>query len=87
MGASSSCSAPWNLIDIGGDCNGDGGDLHGGWKNWYDWEHVLEGVDEVGEGEHGEGERVDVPGLQHHLALQQDQADYLEEDIYRLIPR
>ena len=68
-----------------GDCNG--ANLHGGWKNWYDWEHVLEGVDEVGEGEHGEGERVDVPRLHHHLALQQDQADYLKEDIYRLIPR
>ena len=55
----------------------DGGYLHGGWKNWYDWEHVLERVDEVGEGEHGEGEGVDVPRHQHHLALQQDQADHL----------
>ena len=63
------------------DCNG--ADLHGRWKNGNDGEHVLEGIDEVGEGEHGEGEGVDVPRLQHHLALQQDQRDHLQGAIVK----
>ena len=65
--------------DDGDDDDDDDDDLHGCWKNWYDGEHVLERVNEVGEGEHWEGEGVDVPGLQHHLALQQDQADHLQQ--------
>ena len=65
--------------DDGDNDDEDDVDLHGCWKNWYDGEHVLERVNEVGEGEHWEGEGVDVPGLQHHLALQQDQADHLQQ--------
>ena len=57
-------------------------DLHGRWKNRDDREHVLERIDEVGEGEHREGQRVHVPGLHHHLALQQDQRDHLRRLIW-----
>ena len=66
----------WSLEEDGDDV---GVDLHGRWKNRDDREHVLEGVDEVGEGEHREGEGVHVPGLHHHLALQQDQRDHLRQ--------
>ena len=38
----------------------------------------LERVEQVDEGEHGEGERVQVPGLQQHLVFQQDQTQHLE---------
>ncbi len=39
----------------------------------------LEGVEEVGEGEHGEGEGVQVSRLDQHLVLQQDQREHLHQ--------
>jgi hypothetical protein len=39
----------------------------------------LEGVEEVGEGEHGEGEGVQVSRLDQHLVLQQYQREHLHQ--------
>ncbi len=39
----------------------------------------LEGVEEVSEGEHGEGEGVQVSRLDQHLVLQQDQREHLHQ--------
>ena len=50
---------------------------HGDWQEWYDREHVLERVEQLGQGQDGDGERRVVPALNHQLPLQQDQREHL----------
>ena len=51
---------------------------HGGGEDGDDGEHVLQGVDQGGQGEDGEGESVEVPGVEDDLPLQQNESEQLE---------
>ena len=51
---------------------------HGGGEDGDDGEHVLQWVDQAGQGEDREGESVEVPGVEEDLPLQQNESDQLE---------
>ena len=50
---------------------------HGGGQDGDDGEHVLQRVDQAGQGEDGERESVEVPGVEDDLPLQEDESDQL----------
>ena len=55
---------------------------HGGGQDGDDGEHVLQRVDQAGQGEDGERESVEVPGVEDDLPLQEDESDQLESELH-----
>ena len=80
VGASSSCQKPLKTVTLSLFVCYLLRSVHGRGQEWDNWEHVLEGVDELREREDGDGECRVVQALDHQLALKEDQGQDLKRE-------